>query len=190
MISLLIRHHNSKMSSLPRLDRISELKKLPVLLLIHQQLELYYESWKNVSTVRCIDLSTIQYKCVVTWNTTEQEPIAARTKRAITDPLSSFLDANLGGVLIDKAKQNNITAPVIVNNSGTVSTSTETVTNSTGNQVMTTDVSIQTQESTTHKLTTLPSTRVRYQQQTHQQLQSQTCKQIQQLIKHQCHLLT
>ena len=90
-----------------------------------------------MSTVGCIDLSTIQYKCVVTWNTTEQEPIVARTKRAILDPLSSFLDANLGEVMIDKAKQNNITVPVIVNNSGTVSTSTETVTNSTGNQVMT-----------------------------------------------------
>ena len=79
-------------------------------------------------------------------------------KRTISDPLSSFLDDNLDGVLIDKAKQNNITAPVIINNSSTVSTSTEMVTNSTGNQAMTTDVSIQTQESTTHKLTTLPST--------------------------------
>lgn len=111
-----------------------------------------------MSTVGCIDLSTIQYKCLVTWNTKEQEPTAARMKRAISDPLSSFLDANLDGVLIDKAKQNNITAPVIINNSSTVSTSTETVTNSTGNQAMTTDVSIKTQESTTGMLTTLLAT--------------------------------
>ena len=142
----------------PKIGSDIHTENLFVLLLNHQQLELYYESWKNVSNVRCTDLSSVQYKCEVTWNATEQEPTAARMKRATSDPLSSFLDDNLDGVLIDKAKQNNITAPVIINNSSTVSTSTETVTNSTGNQAMTTDVSIKTQESTTGMLTTLPST--------------------------------